>query len=226
MKIRDFISAGFYINLHYRKDRDFFMQTQLKQLGINDIIKRFPAINAFDSTEYIINNKDKMLKATKATALSHRNIVEISKANNYENVLIFEDDAKFYDTDKYTGMSIIEKALDDLSKIPNWEIYFLGSNLHDETLKLVAPNLIKADCCVGTQGYILNKNTFDKILSEPEIIYMDCFLSDNFKEKYITYPLALTQNENDISDIGGHPSMSLTFWENQYNKTIIPFLNE
>jgi hypothetical protein len=50
---------------------------------------------------------------------------------------------------------------------------------------------------------------------------MDIFINNNFKEKYITYPVTLLQNGNYISDIGGHSTMSEEFWLSHYNKPII-----
>lgn len=220
MKIKDFISAGFYINLDYRTDRNNHMINELKDNDLSDYIKRFSAVKAFDKTEFILNDDLKMLNATLAASASHREIIKIAKENDYENVLILEDDAKFYNTENYKGIDIIEMALDQLSKIDDWEIFFLGSNLHDTELNLYSPNLIKCDCCVSTQAYILNKKTYDIILKQPEIRYMDVFLNNTFKEKYITYPLALIQKSNDVSDIGGHVSMTTEFWERQYKKPI------
>lgn len=225
MKIKDFISAGYYINLDYRTDRNKHMMSELKTHHLENDIKRFPAIKAFEKTEFIINDSSKMLSATLAASASHREIIKIAKQNDFENVLILEDDAKFYNTENYKGIDIIEKALDQLSIIENWEIFFLGSNLHDEVLNLHSPNLIKCDCCVSTQAYILNKKTYNRILEENEIRYMDVFLNNTFKEKYITYPLSLIQKSDDISDIGGHVSMSTKFWESQYIKPI-KFINE
>ena len=222
MKINDFISAGFYINLDYRIDRNEHMVSELQKYDLLNCVKRFPAVKAFDKTEFIRNDQHKMLSATLAAAESHKQIIKIAKENNYENVLILEDDAKFYNTENYRGIDIIETALDQLSKIDNWEIFFLGSNLHDTELNLLSPNLIKCDCCVSTQAYILNKNTYDIILNDPEIRYMDITLNNTFKEKYITYPLSLIQKSDDVSDIGGHKSMSIEFWESQYKK---PFKN-
>jgi len=220
MKIKDFITAGYYINLDYRIDRNNHMINELKTHDLQNVVKRYSAVNAFDKTEYIREDVEKMLAATKAAALSHKNLVQIAKDNNYDNILILEDDALFYNYGEYKGLDIIERALDDLSKIPNWEIYFLGANLHDPELDLVTPNLVKCKCAVSTQAYILNKNTFGRILSEDIITYMDVFLDQTFKEKYITYPLALIQNPHDVSDIGGHGSMSVEFWESQYKKPI------
>lgn len=221
MKIQDFISGGYYINLDYRQDKNKHMQDELLKHGLGNYIHRFSAISAFDKIEYIKEDHDKMIAASSATALSHRSVIEKAKQLGWENILILEDDAQFYECAEYKGIEVVEKALDQLSVIDNWEIYFLGANLYDTTLTLSSPNLIKCNCCVSTQAYILNSNTFDTILNQDKITHMDVFLNNTFNQKYISYPLAVIQKPNEISDLGGHLSVSVEFWENHYNKPIV-----
>ena len=167
------------INLEHRKDRRQQIIKELKRVGIDNFeffkavkpseemvkmwnpqflnpIPQWFALSGGDHTKYRIGALGCML--------SHMEIIKKCIEDKYENVLILEDDAEFYNTENYRGIDIIETALDQLSKIDNWEIFFLGSNLHDTELNLSSPNLIKCDCCVSTQAYILNKNT-EKITS-------------------------------------------------------------
>jgi GR25 family glycosyltransferase involved in LPS biosynthesis len=164
MKLQDFVDEAYYINLDYRTDRREFMENQLKSLGLVDFIKRVPGVNVFDKTEYIREDNDKMFLAGQACSLAHKNVIRMAKENGSKNVLILEDDALFYDCESYNGLDIIEKSLDNLSKIDNWEIFYLGSNIFDKELNLVDDNLIKCECCVSLQGYIVNHTCFDKIL--------------------------------------------------------------
>lgn len=222
MKLQDFISKGFYINLDYRKDKKLHIEQELALYGLQDVIVRFSAIKAFETVEYIRESPEKMLQASIATARSHKEVIKLAKDNNLVNVLILEDDIKFYNTEFYRGLDIIETALDQLQYIDNWEILFLGTNLHDSILHLNSPNLVKCSCCVSTQAYILNSSTFSRILDyEGEITHMDVFLDRTFDEKYVIYPLSLVQKSEEISDIGGHISPSLEFWKNHYKKPII-----
>jgi GR25 family glycosyltransferase involved in LPS biosynthesis len=224
MKIQEFVDEAYYINLDYRTDRREFMETQLKSLGLYDFIKRIPGVDVFGKTEYIVEDHNKMFLAGQACSFAHRNAIKKAKENGSKNVLVLEDDALFYNCDEYNGLDIIESALDDLSKINNWEIYFLGSTIYDKELDLRAPNLIKCECCVSLQGYVVNHTCFDKIIDnkyDKPFDVMDIFINNNFKEKYITYPAALTQCGNNISDIGGHTTMSIDFWLDFFNKPVI-----
>lgn len=224
MRIQDFVDEAYYINLDYRTDRREFMENQLKSLGLIDFIKRVPGVNVFNKTEYIRENNDKMFLAGQACSLAHQNVIRMAKNNGSKNVLILEDDALFYNCESYQGLNIIESALDNLSKVDNWEIFYLGSNIFDKELNLVSNNLIKCECCVSLQGYIVNHTCFDKILEnkfDKPYDVMDIFVNNNFKEKYMVYPVTLLQKGNDVSDIGGHTTMGNDFWINQFNKPII-----
>jgi GR25 family glycosyltransferase involved in LPS biosynthesis len=224
MKIQDFTDGGFYINLDYRDDKNEFMFNQLKELGLDKHIERFSAIAAFDGIDYRVNDSEKMFLLGKATSQSHKTIIQIAKDRKYKNVLILEDDALFYKDNIYNALSIIELALDELSKIENWDVFFLGANIHDNTLNLYSEHLIKCDCCISSHAYILNNKSFDKILSngfDKPFDVMDIFLNNNFKNKYITYPATVIQKGGFVSDIGGHISFNENFWLDKYNKPII-----
>lgn len=225
MKIQDFVDEAYYINLDYRVDRRDFMDYQLKSLGLDNFIKRIPGIDVFGKIEHIREDSYKMFLAGQACSLSHKSVIQKAKNNGSKNVLVMEDDAVFYNCEDYNGLDIIEKALYSLSLIDNWEIYFIGSGVHDKELNLAAPNLIKCDCCISLHGYIVNEKCFDKILEnkfDKPYDVMDIFLNNNFKEKYVTYPVSLVQSGNNISDIGGHSTVGVDFWTNQYkNKPLI-----
>lgn len=222
MKIQEFIDGGFYINLDHRKDKDQVMVNQLKNLGLDEFIERYSAVAAFDTIEYRVSDNEKMFLLGQATSQSHKNIIQIAKDRNYKNVLVFEDDALFHNNE--IAISIIEKSLDELSKIEDWDVFFLGANLHDKELNLQSDHLIKCDCCISSHAYILNEKCFDKILAngfDKPFDVMDIFLNNQFKNKYITYPATVIQRGGNVTDLGGHISMSEEFWLSQYNKPII-----
>lgn len=222
MRIQEFVDGGFYINLDHRKDKNEVMVNQLKSLGLNEFIERFSAVAAFDTIDYRVTDNEKMFLLGKATSQSHKNIIQIAKDRNYKNVLVLEDDALFHNND--IAISIIEKSLDELSKIEDWDVFFLGANLHDKELNLQSDHLVKCDCCISSHAYILNGKCFDKVLSngfDKPFDVMDIFLNNQFKNKYITYPATVIQRGGNVTDLGGHMSMSEEFWLSHYNKPII-----
>jgi hypothetical protein len=223
MKLQDFVSGGFYINLDYREDRNLLMKNQLIDLELDKIVERMSAVSITSSTVYSLDNKELITSISRATAESHKKIISTAKERNYKNVLILEDDAFFLNDKNVKGLTIIEKSLDDLNNIPNWEVFFLGTNIHDKSLNLVGNNLIKCDSCVSTHAYILNCNSFDKLLSLDLTTHyaMDIWIDQCLTEKYVAYPMAVPQRGGDLSDIGGHPSFGPDFWKKHYEKPII-----
>ena len=59
-------------------------------------------------------------------------------------------------------------------------------------------------------------NGFDKPFD-----VMDIFLNNQFKNKYITYPATVIQRGGNVTDLGGHISMSEEFWLSHYDKPIV-----
>jgi GR25 family glycosyltransferase involved in LPS biosynthesis len=223
MKIQDFVDGGFYINLDYRKDRNELMKNQLVELGLDELITRVSATSVTNSTVYSLDNQELITSISRATSESHRKIIQIAKERKYKNVLILEDDALFYNDNNIKGIDIIEKCLDDLDKIPDWEIFFLGTSIHDTTLNLVSNNIIKCDCCVAAHAYILNENSYDTLLSIDltKEYAMDLWMDRNLTEKYVAYPMAVPQRGGDLSDIGGHLCVGPDFFKRQYERPII-----
>lgn len=223
MKISEFVSGGFYINLDYREDRNLLMKNQLIDLELDKIVERMSAVSITSSTVYSLDNKELITSISRATAESHKKIISTAKERNYKNVLILEDDAFFLNDENVKGLTIIEKSLDDLNNILNWEVFFLGTNIHDKSLNLVGNNLIKCNSCVSTHAYILNSNSFDKLLSLDLTTHyaMDIWIDQCLTEKYVAYPMAVPQRGGDLSDIGGHPSFGPDFWKKHYEKPII-----
>jgi hypothetical protein len=223
MKITEFVSGGFYINLDYREDRNLLMKNQLIDLELDSLVERISAVSVTSSTVYSLDNKELITSISRATAESHKKIISIAKERNYKNVLILEDDALFLNDENVKGLTIIEKSLDDLNNIPDWEVFFLGTNIHDNSLNLVGDNLIKCNSCVSTHAYIINNNSFDKLLSLDLTTHyaMDIWIDQCLTEKYVAYPMAVPQRGGDLSDIGGHPSFGPNFWSKHYDKPII-----
>ena len=45
--------------------------------------------------------------------------------------------------------------------------------------------------------------------------------NNQFKNKYITYPATVIQRGGNVTDLGGHISMSEEFWLSHYDKPIV-----
>ena len=86
MKITNFFSEAYYINLDERTDRRKQIELELIKNKINNFVQRFDAIKP---------NIKNPGNCVKASGQSHKSIIQIAKNKNLNNVLILEDDVIF-----------------------------------------------------------------------------------------------------------------------------------
>ena len=116
------------------------------------------------------NNKEYIIGAT-GCKLSHLGIIKDALKNNYENVLIFEDDITFID-------NFIVYLNDFINKVSNmnWDMLYLGGNVAKVQFSkfkdyLIQTNKINVYKCKNfkcTHAYIINKKLFTKIIKDLE----------------------------------------------------------
>jgi hypothetical protein len=193
MKIQEYFKEAFYINLDDRVDRQIHMNNELTKFGLNDFVKRYSAIKADVKTP-----QNCMI----ASGTSHRNIIQYAYENDIENILILEDDVFFKDG----AMELIEKSLESLSKLDNWDLYYISANVFDNPLKLVSDNLMIIDGCYCVHAYAVHKRAYEKILKyDPNIDPpIDAWLTQNHFSKYGGYPLLASQIDSVSDNIGGY----------------------
>jgi len=206
MKISDFFEESFFINLDKRVERRVLFEAEMQSVGLNGFVKRFSAI--VDATD--LNRDD--YNRHRACGHSHYNLIKYAKEKNLRNLLIFEDDACFYDDGETPGMQIIESALDSLAKVPYWDVFYLGGLLIDSHFRRIDTHLAQADTVLTAHAWAINNCSYDKLLKyapatdsaidgwvgqRPEII------------KYIAYPLAVPQRagESDLDANGRNPGV-------------------
>lgn len=154
---------GFYLNLKKRPDRNLNMLKELTKTKHN--ILRFEAIDGtnlptpknFKPT--IPNSSNKQY----ATFLSHLEMLKIAKKNNWDKLLILEDDIELCND--------FDERLDFfLNKLPNdFEIAYLGFNDIKETkLKKIDVNISIVENVFGCFGMVINGNFLDKLINTLE----------------------------------------------------------
>lgn len=137
------IKHAFYINLEHRVDRRIHIEKELKSVGLN-AFQRFNAI--------------KMNFGALGCSLSHLKCLTIAKENNWEHVLICEDDMQFLDP------TLFVKQLNGfLSNVTDWDVVLLaGNNIKEYT----TPNeySIKVSWCQTTTGYLVKREYYDALI--------------------------------------------------------------
>jgi glycosyl transferase family 25 len=148
----NFIDKIYYINLDKRTDRKELLEKEFDKMQIpKDKIERFAAIN--NTIAGIIGCNQ-----------SHLEILNLALLNNYENVLILEDDFEFLiSREKFYNLlnKFFEKYKDD------YEICYLQYNLinfeeKDELIGLAKKSYTSA-------GYLINKRIIKDFRDKLEI---------------------------------------------------------
>ena len=193
------IKHAFYINLDTRTDRKAYIENQLKNIGLN--ATRFNAI--------------KLKNGAIGCSMSHLKLLETAKANNWDHILIVEDDIQFTKPDFFVSQfnSFLEqnKSFDVvLLAGNNMPPFFTNDN-----------SSVKVVRCQTTTGYMVNNHYFDKLINnyregikllmanplEHRLYAIDKYwfhLQEKDKWFLIT-PLTVTQRE-DYSDIEKRPT--------------------
>jgi glycosyl transferase family 25 len=136
-----FLDKVVYINLKERNDRKIQIISELGKRISKDKIIRFDAI------------KNKLGHI--GCSMSHIRVIEMAIKNNWENVLVVEDDAMFYNYD--TGYKTLKKLI---LKNPNFDVITLGSVGAEFDNK--SGKLYRGQTCTA---YLVNKHYYYKLLT-------------------------------------------------------------
>ena len=189
------IQHAFYINLESRQDRKIHVENQLKNVNIN-CAQRFSAI--------------KLPNGRIGCSMSHLKCIQIAKENNWDHVLICEDDILFLNP------NLFKKNLQHFLKSnESWDVVLLAGN-NVPPYHRICEEYIKISRCQTTTAYIVKQHYYDTLIKnikigigllmkEPEkhVYYaidkywMILQQNDNW---YLITPLTVTQRE-DYSDI-------------------------
>jgi len=193
------IKHAFYINLLSRPDRKQHVEAQLKSIGIN--AERFNAI--------------KMTNGAIGCSMSHLKIIETAKSNNWEHVLIVEDDILFTDPNLF-----VEQFNKFLSIHKYFDVALIaGNNL--PPYKIIDDSCVQVTHCQTTTGYIVQKHYYDTLIKnykdgilllmkEPANHFLYAidkywFNLQAIHKWYLITPLSVTQRA-DYSDIEKRPT--------------------
>jgi len=226
------------ISLRERQDRRDLCKLEFNKLGITNVY-------------YHIVDRH-LLGGAHGCTQSHIECVMDAKNNDYENILIFEDDVFFTDN----AVNIINN---DKIKIPDdYWFFYLGGSLR--LADFYGENVIHSLLIQTTHAYILNKRAFDLILKygpmnvsidnylinridyinlpikEKYLVQntinkdkiIDCFyarIAFNEKKSYMVYPMICYQKD-DYSNILNKNISYYEYMNESLNNSIIKFKNK
>lgn len=193
------IKHAFYINLHSRPDRKQHIEHQLECIGIS--AERFNAI--------------KMTNGALGCSFSHLKLIETAKANNWEHILIIEDDILFTDPHLFTKQFNVF-----LSNHKDFDVVILSGN-NMPPFKIIDDSCVQVSRCQTTTGYLVQQHYYDtliqnfreginQLMREPhnhKLYAIDkyWFHLQEIDKWYLIIPLTVTQRE-DYSDIEKRPT--------------------
>jgi glycosyl transferase family 25 len=188
------INHAFYINLESRPDRKIHVEEQLVKIGIT--ATRFNAI--------------KLKNGAVGCSMSHLKCLEIAKQNNWDHVLIIEDDILFLNPELFKNQ--LNKFLKNQNQFD--VLLIAGNNM--PPYQKIDDYCVKVCRCQTTTGYLVKKHYYDtlinnikegiqKLIKNPEqhVLYAIDKYWFKLQEKdewFLITPLTVTQRE-DYSDI-------------------------
>ena len=209
---------GFYINLEERPDRKKHFLSEMEKIRLpmpNLEVERFNAI--------------KHSNGALGCSMSHLRCIQDAKRENWEKVLIMEDDTTFLNTELFVSQLDIF-----LKSTREWDVLLLaGNNLLP--YKAINNNCIQVFNCLTTTAYIVKSHYYDtliinykegilNLMKEPE--RKKEYAIDKYwqrlqrKDKwYLLIPPSIVQYEN-YSDIEKKQTNFQDYMLN-YNKAVI-----
>lgn len=221
MKFFDFFQKGYYINLDRRKDRRESFEKEMDRVGLSGFFER---VSAEDSME----EKNPILKHCYCS-LTYHNLFKKIYDEGYENVLIFEDDAYFYDGGEISGLDLSERALDEISQFPDWDLLYFGGHPINEIFR-VSKTLYKAPTVLTTHAIGYRRGVIKTIIDTYKPFQdsaIDGWLGQRHHiNKYLVTPIAIAQTEG-VSDLDAWGrSVSIDIFLQSYKNVKKHFENE
>ena len=185
---------AFYINLDSRPDRKQYMEEHLKTVGIH--AERFKAV--------------KLTNGALGCSMSHLKLLELAKSNNWDSILIMEDDIQFLNPDIFT------KQLNHFLHVhKEFDVLLIAGN-NVPPFTNIDETCVKVTRCQTTTGYLVKNHYFDTLIQnfregiknlmwtpEKHVLYAIDKYWFRLQERdtwYLIIPLTVTQRE-DYSDI-------------------------
>jgi glycosyl transferase family 25 len=188
------IKHAVYINLDTRPDRKEHVEQQMKIIGVN--AERFNAI--------------RLENGAIGCSMSHLKCIEIAKENNWDHLMIVEDDILFLNPDLFRNQ--LNRFL---QKHKDFDVLLIAGN-NVPPYQKIDDSCVKVYRCQTTTGYIVKKHYYDTLISNmregikllvtnptQHVLYAVDKYWFKLQEKdnwYLITPLSVTQRE-DYSDI-------------------------
>jgi hypothetical protein len=191
MKINEFFKKGYYINLDRRTDRREEFENEMNKYGLMDFFERVSAEDSINEPDHI--------KKHAYCALTYYKLFEKIYNDGHENVLIFEDDAFFYDDEYNRGIDLVERGLDELLSFPDWQMIYFGGHPIKE-VDIVSKTLMRAPTILTTHAVGYKRSVIKRVIDQYKVFQdsaIDGWLGQRYDiVKYLINPIAVPQRQS------------------------------
>lgn len=220
MNLNSLVDKCYYINLDHRVDKRDALESHLTDLNIEKSFIRSQGVTPSSLGFTKKGDKFELVEYSRAAAKAHQNVIQNAKDNNYECILVFEDDALFYIDDEANGLDVAIKAITQVKNKDDWNLLYLGGDLGEPVINLVDKNLIKTYNVASSHAYVIHSRSYEYLLSHPSLDYFDVWMH-TLPNQYMCYPLSVVQRHINKTDIGEtNITMDVSFWKKSYDKPI------
>lgn len=136
------IKNVFYINLDSRPDRKEHVEGELKKIGLQG--SRFKAI--------------KLANGAIGCSMSHLKLIENAKANNWDHILIVEDDIQFLKPSVF-----VSQMNSFLSKQNVFDVLLIAGN-NMPPYQNIDETCVRVSTCQTTTGYLVKSHYYDTLI--------------------------------------------------------------
>jgi len=212
--------------------KKFFPETKIQYFNVNGIsIDKNEG--KIDLSLWNIIKHNTVDTIAKDITQNHIKIIQEAYNNNYDTILILEEDARIVDT-KNINMENINKWLSN----NEWDIFYFGyCNWPILCSFFITSNIVKISSPLLTHAYMLSKRGMEKILNYTENgnknmnQHIDkLYLNISNAQKYGIFPMIAFQNKNAalftkaLDKININLSMNTACKISQYISIIIPIV--
>jgi GR25 family glycosyltransferase involved in LPS biosynthesis len=157
------IDKIYIINLVHCTDRKARIENQLKLANVtnyeifNGIVPNIDMLNTFPN--FCKTSPEHERLNMLGCLLSHISIMKLAINNNYDNIIVLEDDCQILDNNFLNKAEIGLKSLSQ-----NYDILYLGANHKHNALKKINDNLYQTRGANGTFAYCISKSFMEELV--------------------------------------------------------------
>lgn len=195
IKVNDYFDYIYCMNLDKRPDR---WEEAIQQFKMNKIVAhRFRAFNG----KNIYRGQKPIRSGEFGCLFTHLSILLDARSNNYEKVLIFEDDVELHkDFEKI--------ASEFLQEIPdNWDMIYFGANTAKNNGTKISSRVNIASSLLGGHAYAVKNTVYDRLIhaleNEPYQVDETYSRMHTFMNTYLCDPIIAWQRDgwSDINNL-------------------------